>query len=207
MSIIDKLATSQNTKSDIPNRKLAKELAENNDSIGIKIIVENLENKDKSIQSDCIKVLYEIGYIQPALIADYANEFIKLLDNKNNRLVWGGMIALFTIAGLKAKKIFEQRENVKTAIENGSVITSDAGIKTLSRVAASDEKYNKVLFPYLLKQLKTCRPKSVAQYSESIFVAVTEKNKSQFVKVIDERRDILTQSQLKRVEKLLKKNK
>jgi hypothetical protein len=206
MSVIDKLATSLDTKSDVPNQILAKELTENNDNSGIKAIVDNLENKNKSIQSDCIKVLYEIGYIKPDLISDYMNVFVKLLKSRNNRLVWGGMIALSTIARLKAREIFEQSDIIKQAIEDGSVITADAGIKTLSGVAASADNYNKELFPYLIKQLKTCRSISVAQYSESIFVAVTEKNKTQFVEVVQERKDILNQSQLKRVDKLLKKS-
>jgi len=149
MSVIDKLATSLNTKSDVPNHILAKELTETNDNSEIKAIVDNLENKNKSIQSDCIKVLYEIGYIKPDLISDYLNVFVKLLKSKNNRLVWGGMIALSAIARLNAGGIFEQSNIIKQAIEKGSVITADAGIKNLSGVAASTEKYNRALFPYL----------------------------------------------------------
>ena len=48
-------------KSDVPNQQLAKELAENTQIEEIKIIAENLGNTDKAVQSDCIKVLYEIG--------------------------------------------------------------------------------------------------------------------------------------------------
>jgi len=75
----------------------------------------------------------------------------------------------------------------------------------MESAATSADNYNKELFPYLINQLKTCRPKSVAQYSESIFVAVTEKNKTKFVEVVQERKDILNQSQLKWADKLLKK--
>ena len=63
------------------------------------------------------------------------NVFVKLLKSRNNRLVWGGMTALSTIAGLKAKEIFEQIDVIKQAIEDGSVITADAGIKTISPVS------------------------------------------------------------------------
>jgi len=205
MSILDELANAQGVKSDVPNQKLARKLAEYNNSDEIKVIVENLGNKDKSIQSDCIKVLYEIGYIKPILISDYVNEFIKLMNSRNNRLVWGGMIALSTIASLKAKEIFEQREAIKKALEKGSVITADAGIKTISQVATSGRKYNKVLFPYLIECIKTCRPKSVAQYTESIFEAVSEDNIAQFIKAVNGRKDILNRSQLRRVDKLLLK--
>jgi hypothetical protein len=55
------------------------------------------------------------------------------------------------------------------------VITVDAGIKTLSNIAAAKTVYNKELFPYLLERLRMCHPKSVVQYVESIFSAVTKK--------------------------------
>ncbi|MDP8207777.1 MAG: hypothetical protein P9L92_14005 [Candidatus Electryonea clarkiae] len=205
MAVLEKLACVQGIRSDVPNQELAGELASKNGSEEISEIVENLWNKDKTIQGNCIKVLYEIGYIKPALIAGYVDDFIKLLSNKNNRLVWGGMIALSTIAGIKYEELFKFRDTIKDAIEKGSVITVDAGIITLSNMAACGEKYNNALFPYLIKYLKNCRPQSVAQYSESISVAVTEKNKSRFVKTVNGRKKILTPPQLKRVDKLFKK--
>lgn len=205
MSVIEKLASRQEVNSDVPNQQLARELALNNDNHGIMEIVEHLYYKDKTVQSDCIKVLYEVGYIKPELIADYVNDFIKLLTSRNNRLIWGGMIALSTIADLKSREIFAFRDIIMKTIEEGSVITVDAGIKTLSRVAASGEQYNDILFPYLISSLRNCRPKSVAQNSESIFEAVTDENRLQFIDVLNERKDILHPSQLKRIEKLLKK--
>ena len=45
------------------------------------------------MQNDCIKV-YEVSEISAALIADYANNFIALLDHKNNRLQWGAMTVI-----------------------------------------------------------------------------------------------------------------
>jgi hypothetical protein len=50
-------------------------LAAKKNKAGIKEIAENLWNKDKNIQADCIKVLYEVGVIEPDLIADYAEDF------------------------------------------------------------------------------------------------------------------------------------
>lgn len=192
-------------KNDVPNQELARELASNNDTEGIKEIAENLGYHNKAVQSDCIKVLYEVGYIKPELINEYMNDFIRLLSSSNNRLAWGGMIALSTIADIKAEEIFHFRDRIMAAIETGSVITTDAGIKTLARVAASGIHYNKILFPYLIEQLRTCRPKSVAQYAESIFSAVNEENKNQYISMLNDRKHDLKPSQLKRVDKLLKK--
>lgn len=68
------------------------------DHDGIKAVIENLHNKDKKIQNDCIKVAYEIGELAPELVSGYASTFIQLLNSLNNRLVWGAMSALATIA-------------------------------------------------------------------------------------------------------------
>ena len=87
MSILEKLACVQAVRSDVPNQKLAWELASKNSSEEISEIAENLWNKDKAIHSNCIKVLYEIGYIKLELIAEYVNDFTKLLSSRNNRLV------------------------------------------------------------------------------------------------------------------------
>ena len=71
MNIIDMLASSQEQKGNETNILLAKELAASENHEGITELVRNLMNKDKRIQSDCIKTLYEIGHIKPELIADY----------------------------------------------------------------------------------------------------------------------------------------
>ncbi len=205
MSVIDELATSKGIRSDVPNRELAKKIAESEDLEGIAVLVENLRNKDRGIQSDCIKALYETGYIKPEMIAGHAVEFIRLLDSKNNRLVWGAMIALSTVARIEAAVIFENREKIMKTMENGSVITYDAGIKVLSLAASTEEKYREAIFPYLIGCLENCRPKSVALYAESISEAVTEKNKALFAETVAARKTSLIDSQKKRVERLLKK--
>ena len=143
MSILDRLATSLRQRSDMPNQELARELTERKDAAGILELAENLWNRNSNIASDCIKTLYEIGYLKPELIAPYVNDFLKLIKSRENRLVWGGMLALSTIASLKAEEIFAQMELVKKVTKEGSVITCDNGIKTLAIVAGTKEEYNK----------------------------------------------------------------
>jgi len=204
MSAIDRIAHFQNRRDEVPNQELARELASRKDRAGIREIAENLWNKDKHIQADCIKVLYEIGYLDPALIADYAEDFIKLLKSKNNRLVWGGMIALGTIAELKARVVFEHFAEIKQTMEAGSVITMDNGVQALARAASKNAEYSKLMFPYLLQHLKTCRPKEVAQHSEKTLPAVNSSNKKQFISVLEKRSDDLSGSALARVKKVMK---
>ncbi len=205
MSVLDKISHFQNRRDDIPNQELARELAESNNLTGIREIAENLFNKDKNIANDCIKVLYEIGYIYPELISDFALDFVKLLKSRNNRMVWGTMISLSLIAPIKADVLFNNLEPIYSAIKEGSVITVDNGIKVLAIIASKNEQYNKEIFPYLLNHLRTCRPKEVAQHSESIFVSVDSGNKESFVEVLKQREISLSSSQLVRVKKLYKK--
>ena len=115
-SIIDLLASTQGLRGDDSNIALAKEIASTENKEAIKELVDNLKNKDKNIQSDCIKTLYETGYLKPTLIAGYYSEFLELLSSKNNRLVWGGMIALSTIAEIKPDEIFKSLDLIMKTV-------------------------------------------------------------------------------------------
>ena len=204
MSTLNRIAHFQNRRDEVPNQELARSLASKKDHAGIREIAENLWNKDKGIQADCIKVLYEVGYIEPALIAEYVEEFIKLLKSKNNRLVWGGMIALGTVAELKANIVFAHFAEIQKAMDNGSVITMDNGVQALARAASTNDKYNKAIFPYLLDHLKTCRPKEVPQHSEKTLPAVNSSNKRQFIAALEKRAEDLSGSALARLKKVIR---
>jgi hypothetical protein len=204
MTVLNRLASSQNRRDEVPNQALARDLAARKDKAGIREIAENLWNKDKNIQADCIKVLYEIGYIEPALIAGYAEDFVKLLRSKNNRLVWGGMIALAEAAKANPDTVFKHFYAIKKAKESGSVITIDNSIAALANTAAANTKYNKAIFPYLLDHLKSCRPKEVAQHLEKTLPAVNAGNRDEFIKVLDKRMEDLSGAGLARVKKVIK---
>src|SRR4051812_17161384 len=107
MSVLSQLASSLGRRDEIPNKDLAARLIKRNDTLSVKELVENLHHKNKDIQSDCIKVLYEIGEQKPELIVSYAKEFVALLDQKNNRLQWGAMTALDAIASVEPKSIYK----------------------------------------------------------------------------------------------------
>ncbi len=204
MSVLNRLASIQKRRDEVPNQVLARDLAARKDKAGIREIVENLRNKNKNIQADCIKVLYEIGYINPELIAPYAGDFISLLKSTNNRLVWGGMIALSTIASVRSDVLFAHTAQIQKAMKTGSVITVDNGVATLAGVASVGDQYNQAIFPFLLQHLKSCRPKDVAQHAEKSLPAVNDSNKAQFIKVLEKRMEDVSGSGLTRVKKVIK---
>jgi hypothetical protein len=122
MSVLNRLAHSLGRRDEVPNQELARDLAAKKDKKGVREIAENLWNKDKNIQADCIKVLYEVGAIEPKLITDYTEDLVKLLRSKNNRLAWGGMTALAEIAKADPDSVFKHLDAIKKAKETGSVI-------------------------------------------------------------------------------------
>lgn len=205
MSALDKIAYSLNRRDEVPNQELARKLAAAKDRAGIQEIAVNLWNQNKNIRSDCLKVLYEIGYIAPDLIAGYADDFLKLLQAKDNRLIWGAMIGLATIADLRAKEIWKHIDEVIGATESGSLITVVWGVKVLSSVAAADKKYLHKIFPFLLTQLQTCLPRDVPLHAESISRLVGKSNRKEFVAVLESRQSAMTSAQLSRLKKVLKK--
>ncbi len=204
MSTLEKIAHFSGRRDEVPNQELARALAAAKDHDGICEIAENLSNKNRNIQADCMKVLYEIGYIEPGLIAQYAEEFVRLLHSHNNRLVWGGMIALATVAELRPQVVHMHLEEIERAIDHGSVITVDNGIQVLARAASKDEKASREIVPYLVEHLRTCAPKEVPQHAEKSLPAINSNNKSRFITVLNNRLYDLNGAAAARVKKVIK---
>lgn len=137
MSVLNRVAYFQDRRDEVPNQELARELAARRDLQGIQEIAENLRHEKPSIQSDCLKVLCEVGYLAPELIADYAGRFLRLLESKNNRMVWVTTIALATIAGLRPREIWAHADDLIYAVERGSLITVVWGLRALAKVHSS----------------------------------------------------------------------
>ncbi len=205
MSIIQLLSCVSGITGNDPNKKLACSIAESGNSEAVKELVENLKNKNKTIQSDCIDTLYEVGYRNPELIADYFDEFLQLLKSKNNRLVWGGMIALATIADLKHKELFNVLDIIMQTVDNGSVITIDNGVNILIKLTKYPNYFN-TTNPLLMEQLLKCPIKQLPMYSERAVECITEKNKMEFIHILENRfSECERESQSKRLDKVLKK--
>ena len=201
--MIEKIAYNLGRKDEEPNIELANEIIETNGK-GIDEIVHGLDSSNSNIANNCIKVLYEIGNRNPQLISDYVEKFITLLKSRNNRLVWGAMIALSQVVPIKADLIYKNIDTIKKAYENGSVITVDYSISLFAELANQNVKYENEILPLILNHLNTCRPKEVPQHSERAFVCINSNNSDLFIKILKNRYISLTKSQMKRVDRLLR---
>ena len=205
MTIISKLATTLKRRDEIPNQELAKLVVSRNDSKGIKELIENLGNKSKDIQHDCIKTLYEIGERKPALIAAYTDVFVALLNNKNNRLQWGAMSALDTITLETPKIIYSALTKIIASADNGSVITKDHAVNIVIKLC-SIKAYANDAFALLREQLLSSPVNQLPMYAERAMPVINDKNKDQFIKALRSRLpDIEKDTKRIRVEKVIKK--
>lgn len=204
MTVLNLLASTQGIKGNEANISLAKEISMSNNKSAVKELVDNLINNNKNIQSDCIKTLYEIGYLKSELIADYYADFIKLLTNKNNRLVWGGMIAISTITDLRHQEIFTSLDKIMETVENGSVITIDCGVEILARLNKYGNYFN-TTDPLLIEQLWECPIKQLPMYFEKSLISINKENKEIYKTIIEKRKtECVKDSQIKRLEKSMK---
>lgn len=202
MTVISKLST---TQSEVANVELAKQIVEANDKKAIRELIDNLNHKDKRIQGSCIKALYEIGERKPDLIAGYAKEFIALLDSKNNRLQWGAMTALGTIASLNPEPIYAALGKIVETADKGTVITRDHCVGILVKLCAYSQFRDDCL-ALLIEMIQSSPVNQLPTYAERTMPYVNAQNKARFVKVLTSRLgDIETDTKRKRVEKVIKK--
>jgi hypothetical protein len=205
MTVLNKLASNLGRRDEVPNQVLACEIARSGDKKAVKELVDNLFHKDKNIQSDCIKVLYEIGEQRPELIAGYYRQFGELLDSNNNRLTWGAMTALDAIASQEPKGVYSFLSKILASSEAGSVITRDHAVGILIKLATL-KQYAARCFPLLIEQLLTCPNNQLPMYAEMSLVAVTATNRAALERVLTNRLPGLEkESQKKRVAKVLKR--
>lgn len=205
MNIIAKLATSLNRRDEVPNQELAAEIVKSGDDQAVNDLVCDLLNSNKGIRYDCIKVLYEIGYADPKLIAEYLNVFLEILGGKDNRLQWGAMTALGCIVHERPDEIFAALPKIIDAADKGSVITRDHCVNILISLSALD-KYADEAFPLLLEQMMCCPTNQLAMYAERALPVVNARNDDALVRVLLLRLGgMQKESQRKRVEKVIKK--
>lgn len=142
MSILNHIAYFQDRRDATPNQELARNLVEKRDQEGVQELVANLQHAEQHVRSDCLKMLYEVGYLKPEFIADYANEFLRLLCDRSHRMVWGSLVALATITPLRPDELYQHRPQIQDAMAKDPGITPDNGVKILATVAVANDTYH-----------------------------------------------------------------
>ena len=204
-SVIAKLASSLGRRDETPNVELGNEIAASGDKIAVQELVDNLKNKDKGIQADCIKALYEIGERKPEMVAHFAPEFIALLDSKNKRLVWGAMTAIDSITLQTPKTVFGSLAKIIAKADAGTVITKDHAVSILAKLGTIKE-YANDCFALLNEQILRSPVNQLPTYAEKTAAIVNDKNKPVLLQILLIRlEDVSQEPKRKRLEKVIKK--
>ena len=120
-------------------------------------------------------------------------------------MVWGSMVALSTIAEIKADEIWKEIDKILTTIQKGTVITIVSGVKVLSAVASHDNTYSEKIFPFLLSIFESCIPRDVPTHAESMLLCINEENKQLFLDVLNMRENELSKAQMTRFKRTIRK--
>jgi hypothetical protein len=204
MAVIDRIAFYRNRRDEVPNQELAKDLSQRADLPGIREIAENLTNANRNVRSNCLKVLYEIAYERPDLIAPYADDFIRLLSDKSNRMVWGAMIGLGAIAANNPKPVLDNMNTLFAAMDEGTLITRVWGIRAISRAASTKKSNVEAVLPKLKQYLKSCNPRDVPTHLESMLPLLKPTEWKSMRKIVESRRNEMTSSHLTRLGRVVR---
>lgn len=205
MSVIDHLASSLGKRDEAPNQALATEIARTKNEAALKELLELLHHNSKSIQSDSIKVIYEVAGQAPELVAMHSQALVALLESQNNRLQWGAMTALHAIAGEDPGTVYASLGKIIAVADRGSVITNDHCVGILVTLCGK-KAYRKDAFDLLLERLLKSPVNQLPMYAEQALPVIDARTKAAFLKVLSGRLgDIDKESKRKRVEKVIKK--
>ncbi|MDX5349064.1 MAG: hypothetical protein LPK19_17680, partial [Hymenobacteraceae bacterium] len=203
MDVISQLATTLNRRDEKPNQELAIKIAEANDSAAVAELVALLQHKNKNIQADSIKALYEVGYIAPTLIAPHIQVFLDLLKSKNNRMVWGAMCALDMIALVKPTELYDALPLIMDTAEKGTVITNDRTVKLLVKLAKHPQ-YQEAALMLLLEQVQRAPVNQLPTYAEATASVMLPEIKEQFINIVQQKlQEVEYEAKRKRLEKIL----
>lgn len=204
MSVLVRLASALGRNDEQPNIALAIELEQSRDKKAVAELAAAILGKNTAIANDAIKVLYELGERRAALIAPHSGAFLAAMKSRNNRLVWGAISALDTLADPFPELVTPHLSDVMEAAANGSVIAKDKAVSILAKLAAQKGKAPSA-WGWLLTMLKSSAVNQIPMYAEMALSAAGSNDKAALAKVLRKRLDDIPQpAKRKRIEKVLK---
>jgi len=199
-----KLACASLRRDEILNIELANEIAKSKRQEDIQLLMDACFTEKKAIQHDAIKVLYEIGALEPTLIEPYTIKFVELLKNGNSRMYWGAMVALQFVSTISPKLIYTHLTTILDAMNKGSVIAKDHGMKILVKLAQMPG-YSKKIMPLIYEQLLVAPMNQFPTYVEMSSSCVTKETKISFLQLIGNRlSEDMNDTKRKRLQKVIK---
>jgi hypothetical protein len=204
MSIADRLASALDRRDEAPNIALAEEIADKGDTDALAELMDLLSTGSRALRHDAIKVLYEIGGRNPALIAPHRHAFMRLLETRDNRMLWGALTALAAIAPYDPDSLAPHLDAIMAAADNGSVIAKDKAMTILLALAANSAHRN-TAWPLLLARLEDAAPNQLPMYAEPALPVAGPEGAALAATLTARLGDMPTPAKRRRVEKVITK--
>ena len=185
-SIISQLASSTDHNNQIANIELAKSLCQTKDHTAIACLVDILQSGSKSQMKDAIKVLYEVGARRPELIMPYTDVFFDRLDSRDNRIVWGALMALAKISKVSPERVADRLRVILDAADKGSVIAKDQAIEILVSVKSMPD-HAQAAGSALFERLRKAAIMQLPKYCEQVAASLLPGEEKEFLSVLDMR--------------------
>lgn len=199
------LAYSLGRKDEGPNEALANLIVQRNDREAVDYLLDFIQDKDKNIHNDAIKVIYEIGEKKPELISHAFGRFIDLLSHKNNRLQWGAMAAIDAIAEVVPSATYQHLAAILDSAEKGSVITRDHTVNILIKLTRQ-KSFETDAMSLLLEQIERAPENQLPMYVERAYEGIPNHLFLPLLELIKSRLpDVEKESKRKRLEKVIRK--
>ncbi|AEQ52995.1 hypothetical protein [Pelagibacterium halotolerans] len=203
MGVLDQLAGALGRNDEQPNIALAERLVAQRDRAAIAILVDALQGTGKAVANDAIKVLYEIGYRAPELIAPHASAFLSRLGMNANRQTCGTLKALQTLAPLEPDLLAGHLDTILAAADAGSVIAKDAAMEILAALARTGH-YEKAA-PIMLDRIETAPVNQLPAYAELAATIATGQDRPRLLAILENRVAAISQpAKQKRIAKIIR---
>jgi hypothetical protein len=206
MSVLDRLAGALGRRDEEPNVALARELAASEDRAGIALLADALASGPRPVRSDAIKALYELGALRPDLLRPHADALLGALDAADNRLVWGAMTGLDSLAETCPALIAAHLPAIIAAAECGSVIAKDKAVSMLATLASLPGPAAPEAWRHLLAILREAPVNQAAMYAEAALRAAPAREPAALAEMVRMRLAGIPQpAKRARLEKVLRK--
>ena len=207
MDLINKLSSSLGTREQGPNMILGYQIADENDKKAVEDIKRLIATQKITLPvlCDLIKVLEAIGIKRPTLIAPLYPEVSKLIEHKQNHVVWRAMCVLPLIAPYNMELVQEDLSRILKAMDEGSVITRDHGFSLLVSLYELPT-YRENMTHILSEQLMKAPDNQLGQYAEKWMAVINQTHIHLLVSLLENRLpDLEKEAHRKRTSKILLK--
>lgn len=204
MSVLSQLANALGRNDEQPNIALAERLAASGDAAAMAELAEAILSGPQAVRNDAIKTLYEVGERNPTLLAPHSGALFEALKSRNNRLIWGALTAIDTIAAERSAEIAKRLPEILAAAAKSSVIARDKTVSILVKLAEAGHQAKTL--PILLDTLRTAPVNQLPAYTEAVGPLIGRDEIDEFRAILQTRLRSIDQAPKRaRIEKVLRR--